>query len=559
MLLTTRRNYPVAMSRPSWKARGKNFSDLGILLESGKSDLTTTKNVLHFVTTGTVKFMFNVGRELFFVPVVLILKCLSERSDAGIYSELISGMDGEGHFYLGCIKNMLAEPQEESLFSASQVRRYVGRSFRDKLGADAPDWLTDEEVCDHLMRRCVCIHLDEDEDKFQLIVFMIKKLFALVEDKCVVEGVDAVMMQEVVLGGHIYLQLLKEKLGRWMHSMRASIQKKIRDTRTTVELTPKVMHACANKTLHLERMFENFLGTGNLPSESGLGLMQSSGLTIMAENINRMRYMSHFRAVHRGSFFQEMRTTEVRALLPDAWGFICPVHTPDGAPCGLLNHLAMPVEIVTHAQDNTHIPGILVGLGMLPLKSVASGRALRQSLPVLLDGRVLGHVPTKVSSVLADKLRMLKVKSNDHRVPRSTEIVLIRGSRQHAGQYPGLYLFTGPARMVRPVVNLALNAIEMIGTFEQVYLDVSVAEGEAYDGVTTHQEIRQTAFLSNLACTIPLPDFNQSPRNMYQCQMGKQTMATPTHTWHLSSETKVYRLQTPTSPFFRPAHYDYIG
>ena len=51
----------------------------------------------------------------------------------------------------------------------------------------------------------------------------------------------------------------------------------------------------------------------------------------------------------------------------------------------------------------------------------------------------------------------------------------------------------------------------------------------------------------------------QSPRNMYQCQMGKQTMATPTHTWHLSSETKVYRLQTPTSPFFRPAHYDHIG
>ena len=65
----------------------------------------------------------------------------------------------------------------------------------------------------------------------------------------------------------------------------------------------------------------------------------------------------------RGSFFQEMRTTEVRALLPDAWGFICPVHTPDGSPCGLLNHLAMPVEIVTHAQDASKIPQVLVNLG----------------------------------------------------------------------------------------------------------------------------------------------------------------------------------------------------
>jgi len=49
--------------------------------------------------------------------------------------------------------------------------------------------------------------------------------------------------------------------------------------------------------------------------------------------------MAHFRAVHRGAIFESMRTTEPRRLLPDAWGFICPVHTPDGTPCGLLNHL----------------------------------------------------------------------------------------------------------------------------------------------------------------------------------------------------------------------------
>lgn len=65
---------------------------------------------------------------------------------------------------------------------------------------------------------------------------------------------------------------------------------------------------------------EYFLSTGNLRSSSGLGLMQNSGLTIIAENINRMRYMSHFRAIHRGAFFQAMRTTEARQLLPDAWG-----------------------------------------------------------------------------------------------------------------------------------------------------------------------------------------------------------------------------------------------
>lgn len=40
--------------------------------------------------------------------------------------------------------------------------------------------------------------------------------------------------------------------------------------------------------------------------------------------------------------------------------------------------------------------------------------------------------------------------------------------------------------------------------------------------------------------------------------MGKQTMGTPCHTWEIQGETKLYRLVTPSSPLFRPVHYDQI-
>ena len=72
-------------------------------------------------------------------------------------------------------------------------------------------------------------------------------------------------------------------------------------------------------------------------------------------------------------------------------------------------------------------------------------------------------------------------------------------------------------------------------------------------------ELSKTAFLSNIASLIPLPDYNQSPRNMYQCQMGKQSMGTACHNWNEQAETKLYRLQTPATPLFRPVHYDNIG
>lgn len=120
------------------------------------------------------------------------------------------------------------------------------------------------------------------------------------------------------------------------------------------------------------------------------------------------------------------------------------------------------------------------------------------------------------------------------------------------------FQFVGPARMMRPVMNLAAKNIEYIGTFEQVFLNICITKESAYSGVTTHMELSKTAFMSNLANLIPMPDCNQSPRNMYQCQMGKQSMGTPCHNWQLQGETKLYRLQTPGTPLFRPVHYDNI-
>lgn len=57
---------------------------------------------------------------------------------------------------------------------------------------------------------------------------MTKKLFALANNKCAIEGADSVMMQECLLGGHLYLQVLKEKLYSWLTNLKMSILKRAR-------------------------------------------------------------------------------------------------------------------------------------------------------------------------------------------------------------------------------------------------------------------------------------------------------------------------------------------
>ncbi|CRK45014.1 hypothetical protein BN1723_019619, partial [Verticillium longisporum] len=64
--------------------------------------------------------------------------------------------------------------------------------------------------------------------------------------------------------------------------------------------------------------------------------------------------------------------------------------------------------------------------------------------------------------------------------------------------------------------------------------------------------------LSILANMTPFSDFNQSPRNMYQCQMGKQTMGTPATALAHRTDNKLYRIQTGQTPVVRsPLHNEY--
>ena len=122
------------------------------------------------------------------------------------------------------------------------------------------------------------------------------------------------------------------------------------------------------------KKLEQFLATGNLVSRSNLDLQQATGFTVVADKLNMVRYLSHFRSIHRGQYFTEMKTTTVRKLLPEAWGFICPVHTPDGSPCGLLNHISLgcaplPNEEINMVLQASNFKKLLTQLGMCPIGS----------------------------------------------------------------------------------------------------------------------------------------------------------------------------------------------
>ncbi|KAL9031553.1 MAG: hypothetical protein Q9196_000448, partial [Gyalolechia fulgens] len=565
MLIVSRRNFPMAIVRGSFLSRGATYTKYGVEIRSVRPDQTSQTNVLHYLSDGNITFRFSWRKNEYLVPIMMILKALVETNDREIFEGVVGNVESQGvenTFMADRVELLLRTYKAYKLYGRAQTRSYLGEKFRPVLRVS--DDVSDEAVGTEFLRKIVLVHLgnvditeSQDHDKFRLLLFMIRKLYSLAAGDCAVDNPDAVSTQEVLLPGFLYGMLIKEKFEDWLRGVQGACQDWLTRDPGVAFSSPQFKRDFTSKILqrtteNIGGLCEYFLSTGNLVSSTGLDLQQTSGYTVVAEKINFYRFISHFRMVHRGSFFAELKTTTVRKLLPESWGFLCPVHTPDGAPCGLLNHLAHKCKITTSDLDVTPIPSLLAGLGL----SNPSSCSIDEKVVVQLDGRILGFCSPKQAHAIADTLRYWKVQGNRD-VPIELEVGYIPNSK--GGQYPGIYIFSQASRMVRPVKYLPLEKADFVGPFEQPYMSIACTENEIESGESTHIEYDPTNILSIVANQTPFSDFNQSPRNMYQCQMGKQAMGTPGTSLRYRTDNKAYLLQTGQTPIVRPPLYNQYG
>ncbi|KCZ80428.1 hypothetical protein H312_02152 [Anncaliia algerae PRA339] len=151
---------------------------------------------------------------------------------------------------------------------------------------------------------------------------------------------------EVIGVSHMLSYIVKEKLNETLKNFFYYFQKK------KFDFTPQSIKGFAKKVEPMVcQRVEAFLSNGSFNTLTCSDVMQDKGFVVLGERLNIMRFISHFRCVNRGSFFTNVKTTTVRKLRPENYGFICPVHTPDGTPCGILNHLAADATVIYKRQS----------------------------------------------------------------------------------------------------------------------------------------------------------------------------------------------------------------
>ena len=572
MLIVQRRNHPMALIRPSFANRGNSYSQFGVQIRSCRPDQTSQTNVLHYLNDGNVNLRFSWRKNEYLVPIVLILKALSDsNSDKQIFDGICGTSELNNSFLTDRLELLLRgfKKRYPNLHNRTQILQYLGDKFRVVFQAD--EKMSDYQVGEMVLNRIILVHLNNwesddfdinesdlksNEDKSKMIFFMIRKLYSLVAGDCSPDNPDATQHQEILLGGFLYSMIIKEKMEEYLNNIKLQIQQDLQRSGIPVNFksTKYMQRVLMRVNENIGAKLQYFLSTGNLVSQSGLDLQQVSGYTVVAEKINFYRFLAHFRMVHRGSFFAQLKTTTVRKLLPESWGFLCPVHTPDGTPCGLLNHFAHKCKISTKQLNLEFLKNKLYELGVTPIE--ASSQIGPDFACVQIDGKIIGYTSHKNSLTISNTLRFWKVSGRNN-IPLDLEIGYVPPSTK--GQYPGLFLFGGHSRMMRPVKYLPLGKEDIVGPFEQVYMNIAVTTPEIVNQVHTHVEFSPTNILSIIANLTPFSDYNQSPRNMYQCQMGKQTMGTPGVGLVHRSDNKLYRLQSGQTPIVKANLYDDYG
>ena len=337
------------------------------------------------------------------------------------------------------------------------------------------------------------------------------------------------------------------------------------------------------KSVIMEVGMKTSLATGNFGSAK-IGGPSKIGVSQVLNRLNYISGVSHLRRIST-PIEKTGKLVAPRKLHNTQWGYICPSETPEGHSVGVVKNMSSTSIVSIYSNPKT-VKEFIDTLGTLNPLEMTSVSEKHTSTRMFLNGAWIGTI------AIADTLPTLKrlqLAKRTGRIHIQTGIIWRPALRE-------IWLTTEAGRMLRPLfvvdalkeiaadkTGKLLKEIESCKRWEEVllwlspsgntlveYIDPGETESsyiamKMADAVApnasdyTHAEIHASTALGTLASNIPFPDHNQSPRNSYQCAMGKQSMGMFALNFRERFDAMAHLLCYPQVPFVSPFMSKFYG
>lgn len=498
------------------------------------------------------------------IPVAVIFKAMGVVCD----QEIVQMIGTEEHI-IQRFTPSLEECHKANIFTQNQALRYLGSKTKQKrFFSSAPKKSPVDEARD-LLATVVLAHVPVENFNFKMkatyTALMVRRVIQAQGDTKVIDDRDYYGNKRLELAGSLLALMFEDLFKRFNWELKMIADKNI----------PKIKAAQFDIVKHMRQDqitngLVHAISTGNWTIKRFK--MERHGVT---QVLSRLSYISALGMMTRvnSQFEKTRKVSGPRSLQPSQWGMLCPSDTPEGEACGLVKNLALMTHITTEVEE-TPIVRLAFNIGVEDV-NLLGGEEINsfQVYMVFLNGNILG--------VIRDYQRLIRIFRMMRRRGYINGFISIYAQHQHRC----VYISSDGGRLCRPYIivdkgkplvkqhhiNELMQGVRNFQDFLNEglieYLDVNeendshIALNESYidSQMTTHLEIEPFTLLGVCAGLVPYPHHNQSPRNTYQCAMGKQAMGAIGYNQRNRIDTLMYNIVYPQAPMVKSRTIELIN
>ena len=515
------------------------------------------------------------------IPIIILFRALGVLADKDIY-ELIVGYDNDPTYDHIITESIL---EGSSITTQEQALLWLAEhtntwSIKSQKQSSVHDSLR-EELFPHIGGS------DMNYEKACFLAHMTRKVLWTSSKRLPTDDRDGYSNKRVDIPGFLLADLFRKTYNnRMVKDMKAALSKEIHggSWKATGNWTEIVNINNINKIIKstiLDVCLKSSLATGSFGSGK-IGGPSKIGVSQVLNRLNYTSAISHLRRIST-PIEKTGKLIAPRKQHNSQFGYVCPCETPEGHGVGVIKNMASTTAISIFGSPIT-VYAFIQNLDKLVSLRTATIQQKHDNTRVFLNGSWIGILPNEDAVEVVNALRTAKRSGKIH----------IHTGIVWKNSFKELWITTEAGRVIRPVYyapairevagdksGVLKQQIIDIKEWNQLlfwetptekhlfeYLDAGESEG-AYiamdyescvkDPSYTHCEIHPSVIFGTAASGIPFPDHNQSPRNAYQCAMGKQAMGIYSLNFRERFDAMSHILCYPEIPMVSPYMSKFYG